>query len=194
MRDFNRRSALIGSASLALGLGATSAFAQSQGLAQAAANVIAASRAEYEKLLAQTDARFVGLPSPSAPRSEVGGHPCQGLYWTPKGQRPRVALIATHYNVDFAEHYLAPYIASRGYGFAWLPEYKIQSELEAGTLKALPMRDGQERRVQLYLVFADREGAGPGALRLAEILREESAKTCRELGHDPDQKQLAKVI
>jgi DNA-binding transcriptional LysR family regulator len=84
--------------------------------------------------------------------------------------------------------------ASRGYGFAWLPEYKIQSELEAGTLKALPMRDGQERRVQLYLVFADREGAGPGALRLAEILREEGAKACRELGHDPDQKQLAKVI
>jgi DNA-binding transcriptional LysR family regulator len=84
--------------------------------------------------------------------------------------------------------------ASRGYGFAWLPEYKIQSELENGTLKALPMRDGQERRVQLYLVFADREGAGPGALRLAEILREESAKACRALGHDPDQKQLAKVI
>ena len=66
----------------------------------------------------------------TAPRSEVGGHPCQGIYWTPKGQRPRVALIATHYNVDFAEHYLAPYIASRGYGFlGWNTRYRGAEDL-----------------------------------------------------------------
>ena len=65
-----------------------------------------------------------------APRSEVGGHPCQGIYWTPKGQRPRVALIATHYNVDFAEHYLAPYIATRGYGFlGWNTRYRGAEDL-----------------------------------------------------------------
>ncbi|MBV8837195.1 MAG: hypothetical protein JO000_11705, partial [Alphaproteobacteria bacterium] len=132
MRDVNRRSALIGSASL-LGLGAslatTHALAQ-QGLAQATANVIAASRAEHERLVAQTDRQFVGLPSATAPRSEVGGHPCQGIYWTPKGERPRVALIATHYNVDFAEHYLAPYIATRGYGFlGWNTRYRGAEDL-----------------------------------------------------------------
>lgn len=33
------------------------------------------------------------------------------------GARPRAALIATHYNVDFSEHYLGPYMAERGYGF-----------------------------------------------------------------------------
>ena len=72
----------------------------------------------------------MGLPSASAPRSEVGGHPCQGIYWTPKGQRVRVALIATHYNVDFAEHYLAPYIASRGYGFlGWNTRYRGAEDL-----------------------------------------------------------------
>jgi pimeloyl-ACP methyl ester carboxylesterase len=60
---------------------------------------------------------FVGLPSPKLARAGAGGHPCQGLYWTPEGQRPRVALIATHYNVDFAEHYSAPYFARRGFGF-----------------------------------------------------------------------------
>ncbi|MBN9577510.1 MAG: alpha/beta hydrolase [Alphaproteobacteria bacterium] len=61
--------------------------------------------------------QFVGLVSPTMPRFGHGTHPCQGLYWTPKGKKPRVALIATHYNVDFMEHYLAPYMAQRGYGF-----------------------------------------------------------------------------
>ena len=111
--NMNRRAALVGGATLAL---AGRAFAQ-QGVSQAGATAVAAQRAEHDKLLAQCDTQFVGLPSATAPRSEVGGHPCQGIYWTPKGERPRVALIATHYNVDFAEHYLAPYIASRGLGF-----------------------------------------------------------------------------
>ena len=43
--------------------------------------------------------------------------PCQGLYYTPRGARPKVACIATHYNVDFSEHYPAAYMASRGYGY-----------------------------------------------------------------------------
>src|SRR5213078_1523314 len=82
------------------------------------------------KLSALCDAQFVGIPSATAPRSEVGGHPCQGMYWTPKGQRARVALIATHYNVDFAEHYLAPYVASRGYGFlGWNTRYRGNEDL-----------------------------------------------------------------
>ncbi len=65
----------------------------------------------------QVETQFVGLVSPTAPRFGHGSYPCQGLYWTPKGKRPRVALIATHYNVDFTEHYIAPYLAARGYGF-----------------------------------------------------------------------------
>jgi fermentation-respiration switch protein FrsA (DUF1100 family) len=63
------------------------------------------------------DRQFVGLPSPTMPRIQAGGHPCQGIYWTPKAERPRVALIATHYNVDFSEHYIAPYFTARGFGF-----------------------------------------------------------------------------
>ncbi len=125
----DRRSALIGTAGL-IGLTASRAFAQSQGVPQAAASAVAAARAEHMKLAAACDAQFVGLPSPTGPRSEVGGHPCQGLYWTPKGQRPRVALIATHYNVDFAEHYLAPYLATRGYGFlGWNTRYRGAEDL-----------------------------------------------------------------
>jgi hypothetical protein len=68
-------------------------------------------------LLARVDRQFVSFASVTAPRAGAGGNPCQGLYWTPKGKAPRVALIATHYNVDFAEHYAAPYFAARGFGF-----------------------------------------------------------------------------
>ena len=68
---------------------------------------------------------FIGLPSPTAPRIQAGGHPCQGLYWTPRGERPKAAFIATHYNVDVAEHYIAPYLASRGFGFlGWNTRYR----------------------------------------------------------------------
>lgn len=67
---------------------------------------------------------------------------------------------------------------SRGYGFAWLPQEKIREELAAGTLKPLPLREGGERFVDLYLILADRDYAGPGALRLAHILRERVACEC----------------
>lgn len=72
--------------------------------------------------------------------------------------------------------------ARAGYGFAWYPEEKIREELTAGTLKPLPLRDGAERWVEIYLIFADRDSAGPGIVRLAEIIREsvkiECAKEC----------------
>jgi pimeloyl-ACP methyl ester carboxylesterase len=60
---------------------------------------------------------FVSLESPTAPRNGAGFRPCQGLYHTPAGQRPKVGFIATHYNVDFSEHYLAEYMARRGCGY-----------------------------------------------------------------------------
>jgi dienelactone hydrolase len=63
------------------------------------------------------DHRFVALDSPAIGRAGAGGHPCQGLWWTPRHRNPAVALIATHYNVDFSEHYLAEYLARRGLGF-----------------------------------------------------------------------------
>jgi hypothetical protein len=60
---------------------------------------------------------FIGLPSPTARRAGAGGHPCQGLYYRGVGRKPKVALIAAHYQIDFSEHYLADYIATRGIGF-----------------------------------------------------------------------------
>jgi pimeloyl-ACP methyl ester carboxylesterase len=81
--------------------------------------------AEEKDLLDQVEAQFLGFASPTAPRIMAGGHPCQGLYWTPRGLRPKTAFVATHYNVDFAEHYIAPFFASRGFGFlGWNTRYR----------------------------------------------------------------------
>ena len=71
------------------------------------------------------DVEFIGTVSPTAPRIQAGGHPCQGIYWKRSGERPKTAVIATHYNVDFSEHYIAPYFARRGYGFlGWNTRYR----------------------------------------------------------------------
>ena len=60
---------------------------------------------------------FVGLDSLTARRAGSGGHPCQGLYHRGVGRKPKVAMIAAHYQIDFSEHYLADYMATRGIGF-----------------------------------------------------------------------------
>ncbi len=60
---------------------------------------------------------FVSIDSPTGTRNGAGFYPCQGLYVAPADSTEKVALIATHYNVDFSEHYLGEYMAARGYGF-----------------------------------------------------------------------------
>jgi DNA-binding transcriptional LysR family regulator len=62
--------------------------------------------------------------------------------------------------------------AGLGLGFAWFPEEMVRRELKEGLLKQLPLREGSERWADLYLVHADRDYAGPGAVRLAQIIRE----------------------
>lgn len=69
--------------------------------------------------------------------------------------------------------------AVMGLGYAWYPEDAIRDELEHGALRRLPLREGAERSGTLYLIFADRDAAGPGTLRLAQILREGVKQACR---------------
>jgi len=96
----------------------------------------------------------------------------------------------TRSSVDATQRWTVSYMATSieaarsGYGFAWLPEEKLREQLAAGTLKPLPLREGGERFAQLYLIFADRDHAGPATLRLAEIIREQVAKECRQHGVD----------
>jgi len=66
--------------------------------------------------------------------------------------------------------------AVQGLGYAWFPEEIIREELDAGKLKPLPLLEGAEQIGTLYLIYADREAAGPGVRRIAELLHEVS--TC----------------
>lgn len=65
--------------------------------------------------------------------------------------------------------------ARMGLGFAWYPEQNIREELASGALLPLPLAEGRERYVTLYLIYADTDAAGPGARRLGEILRARAA-------------------
>jgi hypothetical protein len=71
----------------------------------------------------------------------------------------------------------------------WLcvaPGDKIRDELAAGSLQPVRLREGGERFAQLYLVFADRDGAGPARCALAEIIRELVKSECsQETGETP---------
>lgn len=70
--------------------------------------------------------------------------------------------------------------AVMGLGFSWFPEEAIREELQRGALKPVPLREGAIRQAALYLTYADRDAARPGALRLGEIIRKEVERTCRE--------------
>ena len=65
--------------------------------------------------------------------------------------------------------------ARMGLGYAWYPQENVREELESGALRPLPLAEGSERYVTLYLIFADADTLGPGARRLAAILRERVA-------------------
>ncbi len=73
----------------------------------------------------RVDKRWVSATSPTLGRAGHGTNPCQGIYHSPAGTAPKIAFIATHYNVDFSEHYMADLLAARGFGFlGWNTRYR----------------------------------------------------------------------
>jgi hypothetical protein len=74
--------------------------------------------------------RLVALPAADEARAGWGSHRCQGIHYQPSASpQPAVAFIATHYNVDFTEHYLAEPLAQRGFGFlGWNTRFRAAGE------------------------------------------------------------------
>lgn len=58
-----------------------------------------------------------------------------------------------------------------GLAYAWLPEHVVAASLRDGTLEALPLVNGRERRVPLYLVLVHSEVAGPAARAAVECFQ-----------------------
>ena len=92
--------------------------------------------------------------------------------------RPTKTMVEATQRWTMSHTSTAIFAASMGFGYGWYPEERIRGELKDGKLKVLPLGEGAERVGQLYLVFADRENAGPGTLRLAEIIRETVKAEC----------------
>ena len=130
--------------------------------------------------------RFVCVASPTHPLHQLGRpltledlRPHRHLVIRDSSaQRSRAAgwLNETRWTVSHKATSIRA--ATMGLGFAWYPEDSVREELRSGALKPLPLREGAERMATLYLVYADRDAAGPGTQRLAEILREEVRKNC----------------
>lgn len=94
-------------------------------------------------------------------------------------QRVRSAGWLNELRLTVSNKATSIHAVTTGMGYAWYPEDSVRGELERGALKPLPLREGAEKAGTIYLVFADREAAGPGALKLAGIIREAVKRECR---------------
>jgi DNA-binding transcriptional LysR family regulator len=93
--------------------------------------------------------------------------------------RSRNALwLGAEQRWTFSHKATAIHAAVSGLGFAWFAEDTIRHELEQGLLKPLPLREGAEQLAPLYLIHAGRDQIGPGALQLAQLIREEVKGAC----------------
>lgn len=132
--------------------------------------------------------RFIALASPEHPLHRLGRELTlqdlrehRHLIIRDTGsQRRSGSWLGAEQSWTVSQKATSIHAAVMGLGFAWFPEDTVRGELERGELKPLPLREGGERWSELYLVFADRDYAGPGARRLAEIIREHVAGSCRK--------------
>jgi DNA-binding transcriptional LysR family regulator len=131
--------------------------------------------------------RFIAVAHPDHPLHKLGHelslrdlHAHRHLVVRDTGHRRSVGTFSVDVEQRWTVSQMSTSIqaARMGSGFAWFPEEKIRDELKDGTLKPLPLRNNGERFVQLYLIIADRDSAGPGILRMAEIIHEMVANEC----------------
>lgn len=94
-------------------------------------------------------------------------------------QRARPAGWLNELRLTVSNKATSIHAVATGMGYAWYPEDSVRGELERGALKPLPLREGAEKAGTMFLIFGDREAAGPGALRLAQLIREGVQRECK---------------
>ncbi|MFY8274555.1 LysR family transcriptional regulator [Pseudoalteromonas sp. SSDWG2] len=87
-------------------------------------------------------------------------HDKQNAGWLGADQRWTVGQLDT--SID---------MIANGLGFAWLPKHAIDTHMDSGSLKALPLDSGAQRSHFLYLIFKDGDNLGPAARTLLGELR-----------------------
>lgn len=102
---------------------------------------------------------------------ETSDHRSTDLGWIDVEQRLTVSTMATRIQA-----------LCQGLGFAWSPVLKIQNELEAGLLKPLSLAHGEKRFVEMYMFFADEDGAGPATLALADAISKQISLQASDQG------------
>ncbi len=136
--------------------------------------------------------RFLAAAAPTHPLHQLGrpvtpedlrGH--RHLVVRDSGAQPAqsAALAVTEQRWTVTSKATSIRAACMGLGFAWYAEDIILRELEAGALKPLPLVEGAERWATLYLVMADTDAAGPGARRLANLIRQAVNGETASAGH-----------
>lgn len=73
-------------------------------------------------------------------------------------------------------------ILKAGLGFAWVPREHVWEELANDVLRALPLVEGGVRRIEILLIHADRDSAGPATREFARLLRETTRAECARRG------------
>lgn len=61
--------------------------------------------------------------------------------------------------------------ACKGLGYAWYPKLKIQKELDEKSLKPLLLNVGGKRNIQLNMIYADGNYAGPATKLFGKLLQ-----------------------
>lgn len=65
-----------------------------------------------------------------------------------------------------------------GLAFAFMPWHWVEQDIREGTLRELPLHQGAERRLPIYLMMArSGDSAGPATCALASLLREHFSRT-----------------
>ncbi len=59
-----------------------------------------------------------------------------------------------------------------GLAFAFIPSRWVASPIAKGELELIPLEQGQERKIPLFLMFSDQNSAGPATKALASLIAE----------------------
>ncbi len=124
-------------------------------------------------------ARFIPVSHPAHPLQQLGRdvtyddlaqHRQVVLRDSSKKSRQDAGWLGAHQRWTVTHSSTSLNIVRRGLAYAWLPEHSVQEELRQGRLATLPLKPDGARYVDLYLVEAYGETAGPATRALARLL------------------------